>query len=387
MATTTIQTNNKLVIFTRDIIREWVRENLFSPYMGEELTAIIRLRYEPKKGGEQMNIPLVTRLQSKGRGKGTLVGNEERIDNYGMRAWVDWVRNAVKTDKSENQKDSADVFGEAKPLLSDWAKELQRDEIIMAMMALPTESPPAGLSSDDGQRVNGILFESSTAAQRNTWNADNSDRVLYGATTGNYVATFATALANVGPSPTDDLIAATVSLAKYVAKQANPKIRPFKVTDGREYFVMFSGSLAFRDLKISLQTVNKDARPREGSMSNGAPNNPIFQDGDQIYDGVIVREVPEIDGIVTDYWPIFLTGGAGGIRANPNFLCGQAALAIPMAQMPSPTFLKEDDYGFLDGAGIEMCYGVAKIFKKHPMDGTALKQWGMVTVFTSNSAT
>ena len=305
-----------------------------------------------------------------------------------MRAWVDWARNAVQTDKSEEQKDSADTFGEAKPLLSDWGKELQRDEIIQAFMALPTESQPVGLGTAAGQRVNGILFENSTAAQRNTWNADNSDRVLYGATTANYNATFASALLNVGPSPTDDLIAATVSLAKYVARQANPKIRPFKLVDGREYFVMFSGSLAFRDLKISLQTVNKDARPRENLSGLGdAPNNPIFQDGDQIYDGVIVREVPEIDMMVTDLWPVLLTGGAGSIRTNPNFLCGQSAMALCYGQMPRPTFRKEDDYGFIDGAGIEMCYGLAKIFKKVPMDGTPLKQWGVVTVFTSNSAT
>lgn len=388
MATSIIQTNNKLVQYRREIIREYVRENLFSPYMGTEITSIIRIINDLKKGGEQINMPLVTRLTAKGKGKGTLVGSEERIDNYGMRIWIDWARNAVKTDKSEQQKDSADVFGEARPLLSDWGKELQRDEIILALMALPSESPPAALGSDDGQRVNGILFEQSTAAQRNTWNADNSDRVLYGATSANYNATFATALLTVGPSPTDDLTAPTVSLAKLLAKKANPRIRPFKLTDGREYFVMFSGSLSFRDLKISLQTVNKDARPRENSSGEGdAPRNPIFQDGDQIYDGVIVREVPEIDIMLEENWPLLLTGGAGGIRANPNFLCGQMAVGLCYGQMPRPTFLKEDDYDFLTGAGVDMCYGIAKAFKKHPMDGTALKQWGVFTVFTSNSAT
>ena len=43
-------------------------------------------------------------------------GNEEAIDNYGMRVWVDWNRNAVATNEAEGQKDSADIFGEAKPL-------------------------------------------------------------------------------------------------------------------------------------------------------------------------------------------------------------------------------------------------------------------------------
>src|SRR5712664_62106 len=119
MAVTTIQTNNKLIKFTQQIGREWVRENLFSPYMGESLTSIIRRRMELKSGGEVMNIPLVTRLTGAGVSTGTLVGNEEAIDDYGLRVWLEWARHAVVSTKAEKQKDSADIFGEAKPLLSD----------------------------------------------------------------------------------------------------------------------------------------------------------------------------------------------------------------------------------------------------------------------------
>src|SRR6185295_5950371 len=111
MANTTIQTNNKLVKYTQEINREWVRQNLFSPYMGEDATSIIRRRMELKSGGEQMNIPLVTRLTGAGVSTGTLVGNEEMIDNYGMRVWLDWARHAVVSNKAEAQKDSADIFG------------------------------------------------------------------------------------------------------------------------------------------------------------------------------------------------------------------------------------------------------------------------------------
>ena len=186
MALSTVQTNNKLIQFTKEINREFVRENLFSPYMGTGLNSIIRKRYEPKQGGEQMNIPLVTKLNNSAKGVGTLVGNEEKIDNYGMRVWIDWCRHAIATSKAETQKDSADIFGEAKPLLSDWSKELMRDEIIEAFMSHPSESAPANLGSDNGQRVNGILYQDATAAQHNTWAVDNSDRVLYGASTGNY---------------------------------------------------------------------------------------------------------------------------------------------------------------------------------------------------------
>jgi Protein of unknown function (DUF4043) len=380
MAVTTIETNNKLIKFTQQINREFVRENMFSPYMDEGLNAIIRLRSELKSGGEDMNIPLVTRLTSPGVATETLVGNEEKIDNYGMRVRIEWARNAVVTTKAETHKDSADIFGEAKPLLSDWGKELQRDEIIAAFMALPTETLPL---SSGGTRVNGIQYDLASATQRNTWLTDNSDRILYGAAVANAVSgVHATALGLVDATA-DKFTATNLATLKRVAKLANPRIRPYKTRDGYEYFVAFAGTNTFRDLKLSLETINKDARPREGRQINGAPDNPIFQDGDQIYDGVIVREVPEISQFVTNVWTDLKTAGGTASRVEPVFLCGQQALVFAWGQMAKPTFRKEDDYGFITGVGIEMAYGVSKMFKKHPMTGTTLKQWGVATGFYS----
>ena len=376
MAVTTIQANNKLVKYTQEINREYVRGNLFSPYMGTAVNSIIRIRNELKAGGEQMNLPIVTRLTGTGVSTGTLVGNEEQIDNYGMRVWLEWARHAVVTNKAENQKDSADVFGVAKPLLSDWGKELQRDELIAALMALPSESQPSS-----GVRVNGIQYDLATAAQRNTWNAANSDRVLYGNATSNYNATHATALANCDTT-NDTLTAANLALLKRIAMGASPKIRPFKTDNGYEYYVAFAGLNTFRDLKNSLATVNKDARAREGM---GMDKNPLFQDGDQIYDGVIVRQVPEISSFVTNVWTTLKTAGAASARVEPVFLCGQQAAAMCWGQMAKPTFRKEDDYGFITGTGIEMAYGISKIFKKHPSSGSNLVQWGMATGFFASA--
>lgn len=381
MATTTVQSNNKLVKYTQEINREWVRGNAFSPYQSAALNAIIRIRSELKDGGEQMNIPLVARLTGTGVGAGTLVGREDKIDNYGMRVWLDWKRNAVQTNKADKQKDSADIFGVAKPLLSDWLNEAKRDELIAAFMALPSESAPVNLGTDLGDTVNGIRYEDATAANRNTWNSDNSDRVLYGNATTNYNATHATALANVDTT-NDKCTSSNLSLLKRIAKNANPKIRPYKTEDGREYFVAFMGTNPFRDLKIDLQTVNKDARPRE---DNGVSKNPLFQDGDQIYDGVIAREVPEISAFVTNVWTTLKTAGASSARVEPVFLCGQQAAVMAIGQMARPTFRKEDDYGFITGTGIEAAYGVSKIFKK-PQAGTSLVQWGVATGFFASAA-
>ncbi|MGX1418320.1 phage capsid family protein [Bradyrhizobium elkanii] len=373
MALTTTQTNNKLIEFTKQVNREWVRDNLFAPYMGTDITAIIRKRMELTSGGEQMNIPLVARLQAQAVGSGALAGNEESIDNYGMRVWIDWARNAVKTNKAEKQKDSAAIFGVARPLLSDWIKELNRDEIIQALYALPTESAPAGLGSAAGQRVNGILFDAATAAQRNTWVTDNGDRVVFGNANSNYSTTFATATATLD-STNDIANAANMRFLKRVARAANPKIRPFKIKDGREYFVAFHGSRTFRDLKASLDTININARSREG---DGLSKNPLFQDGDQLYDGVIHREVPEIDTLA----PVFYaTAGASGTTAvRPVWLCGQSAVAMAYGQMAKPTQLDNTDYQFNQGVGIESAYGVAKMFKK--TSGGAIKEWGICTGF------
>jgi hypothetical protein len=403
MAVTTISSNNKLIKFTRDINREFVRQNMFSPYMSEGLDAIIRIRQELKQGGEQMNIPLVTKLLGTGKSTGVLAGNEERIDNYGMRAWIDWARHAVATTKAESQKDSADIFGEAKPLLSDWGKELQRDELIQALMAFPSESAPAALGSEDGQRINGILFRDSTAAQKNAWLADNIDRVLFGnALSNSYsataIASFTSALSVVGTA--QKFTATTVQMLKRRAELCSPKIRPYKTDDGYEYYVAFAGTYAFRDAKTDtvIAQANRDARPRD------VGKNPIFQDGDLVYDGVIIRKVPEISTMVSSAapgWDALVSGGVSG-RIEPVFLCGQQAATMAWGQMAKPTFRKEDDYGFIQGTGIEMAYGIAKNFKKHAMyiPGTttlnsaasgntsggglsSLVQWGTVTGFFS----
>src|ERR1700739_3356796 len=118
MALSTTQSNNKLVKYTQEINREYVRENMFSPYMGESMNSIIRLKMDLKNGDEQMNIPVVGRLTAAAKGSGTLVGNEEQIDQYGMRVWLDWARNAVTTNKAEKTRASAGIFHQTQTALS-----------------------------------------------------------------------------------------------------------------------------------------------------------------------------------------------------------------------------------------------------------------------------
>jgi hypothetical protein len=377
MASTTVQTNNKLIQFRRQICREYIRENLFSPYMGSAVNSIIRSFTDPKKGGEQINIPLIARLKNQAVATGTLVGNEESIDNYGMRMWIDWARNAIKISNAEEQKSSVDLFAEAKPLLSDWGKELQRDEIIDALYAIPSESSPAGLGTSFGQRVNGIYMDAAAVADRNTWLVNNTDRVLFGDLKSNNTGVFAASCANITAKP---LSAPILLKIKRIAKKANPRIRPYKLSNGREYFVLFVGQEAFRDIALDTTIVqaNTNARAREG---DGINKNPLFQDGDLLYNGIIIREIPEMSVRLPAF---YTTAGGGGTQIAPCFLCGQMAAALVYGRMPMPTFLKEDDYQFFRGSGIKMAYGVGKIVKKD-LAGL-LKEWGIATVFVTATA-
>lgn len=380
MALTTANTNNKLIVFRKQVFHEYVRENLFSPYMGTDITSIIRvipdLDKGGKNGGEQINIPLMARLNATGVGSGPLVGNEEALDNYGMRMWIDWSRNAIVISNAEEQKSSIDLWAEAKPMLVDWGKEKQRDEICDGLYAIPSQSAPAGLGSNAGQRVNGILFDAATAAQRNTWLTDNADRVLIGSgNSANLVAgNFASSMSNITSGMT--LSGSLVNRMKRSAKKANPRIRPYKLKDnGTEWFVLFVGQEQFRDAQndTDIKTANQNSRARE---NQGYLKNPIFVDGDLLYNGVIIREIPELSIRL----PVFYTNaGSGGIQVAPAHLCGQAAVGWCWGKMPTPTFLKEDDYQFNRGAGIKMAYGVGKIAK---LNATAnFKDWGTFTGF------
>lgn len=384
MAITRTHVNNQIIKWRKRIYREWRRGNLFSPYMGESPTAVIQVANELKDGGDILSVPIVSALRGPGVSTGPLVGNEEKIANYGMRLWVDWSRNAVLLTRAQMRKSAFEQLEIVRPLLSEWQNALLRDEIVLAFHALPSEAPPANLGNEAtaGQRVNGILYSDATAAQKNAWLTANFDRVLFGALESNQVAgNMASSLSNVDDTA-DKASAAILLHAKRIARRTTPGITPYRSEEaqGREYFVAFAGSNAFRDLAAdpAIQRANENARAREG---NGMDRNPLFQDGDLLYRGIIIREVPEIDEFAT-----IPGAGAGGIDVAPIFLCGQNALTVGWGQMPRPTERREDDYGFLIGRGVESVYGIGKVFTKRDPDSpsSGLVQWGVVQVYVAS---
>jgi len=167
----------------------------------------------------------------------------------------------------------------------------------------------------------------------------------------------------------DKLTAGTLRLMKALARATSPKIRPFTVDSmaGREWFVFFVNSIGFAQLQVDAEIIaaNREARPRDVS------ENPIFQDGDLICNGIIIREIPEI--------PVVTGVGASSSDVSVGFLVGAQAVAMAWGQEPVSRTKNETDYDFEKGVAIEECRGVAKIIYGG-------KQYGVVTVWHSAPA-
>lgn len=364
MAEVTLASASEKAVWLKNYFAEYVRESGFKPYMGRSSSSIIVAKYElQSESGKTINIPLVARLTGAGvTGSTVLDGAEEDLGNYNCALSVDWRRNAVRVPKSTSYKTEIDLFGAAKDMLKQWEAEKLRDDVIKAMLSVVTTGDTT------------VNLGDSTAANRNAYNAANSDRLLFGKLKSNYSATWATAVGNL--DTTDDKCnVAAMSLMKRIAKSADPHIRPFRSEDGREYFVAFHGGRTFRDLKAdsTMTAANREARARD------VGSNPIFQDGDLIYDGIIHREIPEIDDIAGS--GTYDMDGIGNSSADvrPVFLCGQQAVGIAWGQEPMMKTDLTKDYSFRPGVAIEELVTV----KKLAYNG---KQHGIVSGFFAAAA-
>jgi hypothetical protein len=393
---------NELIKFRRQVISDFLRRSRFDPFMGESSTSVIVRLADLEADGKQVNVPLVNQLSGDGVGAGTLRGAEEQLDSYGFPVWADWARNAVANNRASNKESSFNVRSTARDLLRGWARRIVRDDLTDALLSIPTATVPVGRLQSPGNRVNGIKWSAASTANKNSWVQANYDRVLFGAAVANYSpgGTFASGIATVD-STADKMSAAVGSLAKSLAKASGvdsanpgqyngrPKITPWEIEElDEEMYVCFIGDRAFTQLQndAPMLQANRDARAREG---NPTKTNPIFTGGALLYDGILYKNIPEITQ------RLLLKGaGAGGVTAagdcEPFFLCGQAALAYAMGQMPRPTTLEDGDYDFVTGLGIEAQYGTAKIAKAPQASSVApstdlgtLVDWGMVTGFVA----
>lgn len=352
MTLSTVAPANTVKQWDAEFYKEYIRANRFAKYQGTDANAVIQLKEQlTKKPGDAITVSLVKALSGAGVSGNTLLeGSEESISNYGQQISIAAYRNGVALTEWEEQKTAMGLRAHARPLLRDWAMELNRSKIISAM---------GSIQATAGGTI--YAYGSASEANKDAWLAANADRVLFGAAKGNNAANDHSAALTQIDGTSDKLTKGVVSLAKRMAKLADPIVRPIRVNDDEEWYVMFANSLAFRDLKADLATTHADAMQRGRS-------NPLFTDGDLVYDGVIIREVPEI-AVIAD------VGDSGTVDVAPNYLCGAQALAHVIGKRWASS-TEDRDYGFVNGVAISGFFGTEKLF----FNGV---QHGMVTVYTA----
>lgn len=346
MTLSTVSTANTVKQWDAEFYREYIRANRFSRYQGTDTNSIIQLKEQlTKKPGDAITISLVAALSGAGvTGNTLLEGAEEALVNYGHQVSIGAYRHGVAISEWEEQKTAMQLRAAAKPLLKDWAMQLNRTKVIAALNAI---IPDTGVQEP---------YSTASTTERDEFIVSNSDRVLFGAAKANTKATFALSVAELD-STNDILKKGTVSLAKRIAKTASPIIRPVRVNDDEEWYVMFCDSLSFRDLKADLASTHADAMQR-------GKTNPLFTDGDLVYDGVIIREIPEL--------------GALESNVGQAYLCGAQAVAHVIGQRWASRS-EERDYGFVSGMAIQGFFGTEKLVYNG-------KQHGVVSVYTYAAA-
>jgi hypothetical protein len=348
-------------------LNQYVAESGLKPYMGMDDKAIIRVvRDLSKTKGDLLHVPYVGVLTGAGvTGGATLEGNEEALPNYSCSVRVGHVRNAVSVAESEAIKTELDLANMARGSLLTWSTNKLRNDLVTAFQHVPiaADSDPDGDIEDTFK-----TYTAATAGERNAFLVANSDRLLFGTSKGNSSSgVFSTSLGTITASM--KLSAASVSLAKRMAQSTtNYTITPYRTdaTAGREHFVMFVGTDGYRDLlnDPDIKAANIGARPRE------VEGNPVFQGGDLLWDGVIIRHIPQI--------PSMGNVGATSATVGQAFLCGTGSLILGVAKAPEPR-IESRDFGHLNKVGITEVRGQRKFSVKGV-------QTGMVSVFHAAAA-
>lgn len=368
MADSTLPAASRVTRWERKFYTEWIRDNRFSRITGADESAPIQVKEDLTKNvGKTIDLELVNRLtQDQTEGATTLEGNEEemRIRNFAISVVRN--RHAVVHDTEDEQYSAIDMVEAKNTILKDHALEKTRDRIIKAATSF----------SSDGvthyKWLNSTELAAISETPRDAWLANNSDRVLFGAATSNNSSNDHSASLLNCDTTNDTLVRGTVSLAKRMAKTANPKIRPLRVREDEEWYILLAPSKPFADLAADLATINSTAMER-------GKDNPLFTGGDLIWDGVIVKEVPEI--------PYMGALGASSATVAACLLLGAQAVVHAIAKR---TKMIENvrDYGAKRGAGYEMIDGIDKIyFGTGAADATTPKQNGILTLYVAYSGT
>ena len=376
MASSTISSGNVVTRFKKKVLREYVRGGRFGPVTGTDENKVIQITRELKK----CSLPLVGKVEGPGvRGSTQLSGSEQALSNYAYLLTPTYHRQGVLIDNEEREKSEFDLFKEARPGLMNWMMETKRDQMIQAFGAIEAGGTYYNYGGIEASGATGS--SAASAANMDTWLTNNADRVMYGTATAFTAGDHTTSLGNI--ASTEVMSSDLVEILKRKAQDANPLIRPIMVKEDEPWYVLYLGKYAFRDLR--------DDTTLLASMQNALArnrDNPLFSGGDLLWDGVVIKEVPDIDKFIDSsaggLWDgVWGAGAASGDglddggttgRLSMGFFCGAQALGFGIGKTASFKRRKEDDYEHLNGVAISAKHDIKKTFYNG-------KQHGMLTTF------
>ncbi len=344
---------------------EYLTENRYAGEMGTNENSIIQVKENlTKKPGDRINFALVNKLtQDAITGRDTLEGNEEDMASRSFEVTVTKRRNGVRIAEIDEQFSAISLREAAKSVLKDWSMKDTEKLIEQALAS-----------------INGVALTTSSEAERDAWLVDNVDRtyVPSGAPGTDHSAMWDTL-----DSTNDLLTADDLSAMKLKAMTvANPKIRPIRMAaNGRHYYIAYVHPLAFRDLKAESSSPLRAAQ-REVMLE--MENNRLFQGGDMLWDGIIIKEAHGLYDTTT----LTGEGASGTTTVVPVYLCGAQAIGAAYAKRWTS---KEEtfDYGDKRGVAIESIYGIEKMKfgSASGSDTGDLKDHGVVTGWFASSTT
>jgi N4-gp56 family major capsid protein len=342
MADTTVASGLTVEQWDSQFFTEYLTENRFNGEMGTSENSVIQVKENlTKKPGDRVNYALVNRLtQDAITGSNTLEGNEEDMHSRSYEQTVNKRRNGVRVAEIDEQFSAISLRNAAKMVLKDWS---MKDTEHLTIQALAS--------------INGVDYADATESEKDAWLTDNLGRVFD--PSGTYGTDHSAMLGNLDTTA-DKITADDIDAMKYralvPAVSGNPRIRPIRTEkNGRHYFVLYLDPRLMRDLKGETDSPIRQAQ-REVMLE--MENNRLFQGGDLLWNGVIIKEIHEMYDEL--YTPFHNKGASSTTDVGCAFLCGAQAVAAAYAKR---WVSKQEvfDYGDKQGVAIESIYGVGKM--------------------------
>lgn len=336
---------------------ETYQTNPFAAYAGTGSNNPIVMKEDfASQRGNGISFEFISQLEEGAiTGRAPLKGNEDVLGEYGDKVFWDRRKRAISMHEVDEGLAAIDLRRASRQVLRDWADNDIKHQVIRRLLDV-------GADCD-------VDYTTASAAQKNTWNQRNSDRVLYGSAVSNYDPTHSTALAAINNTADQGKLGKTaLGIMKRLALLANPKITPIRVEQrsNRRFFVAAMHPFTFRDVVASLESV-------EAQVSVVERNEGIFLGGDREYDGIILHEVDDM--------PLIEGVGADGIDVAPVYFFGQEALGWGIKKRYASRTQK-DDYDQITGLGMIGDWGMKKLCWRYgPNAAFHGKQRGMVTGF------